>query len=99
MLTKTADGYSLAIHATPAARHNSVGGSHDSALRVSVTAVADKGEANKAIRIALAEALGMARSQISLISGTTHRRKVFALIDPPNDLAAIVARLAKNGSD
>ncbi len=99
MLTKTAKGYSLAIHATPGARQNVVGGSHDSALRVSVTAVADNGAANKAIRIVLAKTFGISRSQIILIGGATHRRKVFAVTDPPENLAELVARLAENGSD
>lgn len=76
----------IAIHATPCARHNHVGGGHDGALRVSVTAVADKGKANKAIAKALASSLGIKKSQIELVSGSTSRRKVFEISDPPSDI-------------
>ncbi len=84
----------ISVHATAGARRNQVGGSHDGALRVAVTAPADKGRANKAIVKALAVALGLAPSQIELISGATNRRKVFLVSDPPPELADRVAELA-----
>ena len=69
----------ISIHATAGARRNHVGGSHDGALRVSVTAPADKGKANQAIAKGLAQAFGLKLNQVSLISGQTNRRKVFEL--------------------
>ena len=83
----------IAVHATAGARRNHVGGSHDGALRVSVTAAADKGRANKAIAKALAAALDLKLAQIELISGQTHRRKVFAVSDAPTHLEARVNEL------
>lgn len=99
MLTETASGFRLAVHATPGARRTVVGGSHDDALRVSVNMPADKGKANKAVQSALAEALGVSRSQIELIRGATHRRKVFLIIDPPDGFQQQVASLAQVESD
>tara|TARA_R110002111_G_scaffold72693_1_gene116335 strand:- start:207 stop:497 length:291 start_codon:yes stop_codon:yes gene_type:complete len=72
--------YRLEVHATPSARSNKVGGQHDGALRVSVTAVADKGKANTAIAKLLAKTLGISRSSIEMVSGQTNRRKVFQIM-------------------
>ena len=94
-MIKLVDGtYHLAVHATPGSRRTSVGGSHDDALRVSVTEPADQGKANKAIIKALGEALGISRSNIVLIRGATHRRKTFSISAPPKDLTRQVAELA-----
>ena len=87
----------LSIHATAGARRESVGGNHDGALRVAVTAPADQGKANKAIIKALARALGISKSQIELIRGRTSRQKVFAISHPPESLAREVAKLAAIG--
>lgn len=70
-----------------------MGGSHDGALRVSVTAPADKGKANKAIAKAIAEALQLKPSQIELISGQTNRRKVYKISDAASDLESRIAEL------
>ncbi|TWU51097.1 DUF167 domain-containing protein [Rubripirellula reticaptiva] len=83
----------ISIHATASARQNHVGGCHDDALRVSVTAVADKGKANKAIAKALSKAMAIKPSQIELIGGQTNRRKVFQISDPPVDLAVRIEDL------
>jgi len=48
-------------------------------LKVAVTAPPDKGRANEAIVEVLAEALGLKRSQIELVSGPTSRQKKFLL--------------------
>ncbi len=81
----------IRIHATAGARRNHVGGSHDGVLRVSVTAPADKGRANQAIRKSLALAFNLSPSQIELISGATSRRKLFLVSDPSPDFERLVA--------
>lgn len=48
-------------------------------LRVQVTAVPEDGRANKAVVELLAEALGVAKSRLTLIRGATARDKVFRL--------------------
>jgi uncharacterized protein (TIGR00251 family) len=87
----------ISVHATAGSRRNHVGGQHDGALRVAVTAPADKGRANKAIGKLLATALGISARQIELASGATNRRKVFVVSDPPPDLENRVAELAALG--
>ena len=87
----------VTVHATAAARRTHVGGQHDGALRVSVTAPADRGRANKAIIKALAEAFDVSRSLVELTSGATHRRKVFFVSNPPSDLAQRVEDLMQLG--
>jgi len=48
-------------------------------LKVAVTAPPEDGRANKAIVEALAEALGIKRGQIEILSGATSRDKKFLL--------------------
>ena len=81
MLTETADGFRLAVHATPGASRMFVGGSHDNALKVSVHAAADKGKANKAIALFLAKALSLPKSAVKLTKGQQSRIKTFEMPD------------------
>lgn len=69
----------MAVRAQPGARRNAVVGEHDGALRVAVTAAADKGKANEAIGALLAEAFGLPKSGVELLSGPTSRQKRFLL--------------------
>jgi uncharacterized protein (TIGR00251 family) len=80
-LVNSTGGCIIEVHAQPGAKRNAVAGKHDGALRVSVTAVADKGKANQAIAEVLAEFFGLARSAVQLQSGPTSRRKRFLLCD------------------
>lgn len=95
MLQISLEQAALRVHATPGAKRVAVGGQHDGALRVSVTAPADQGRANQAIIKALAKALGIKPRQIELVSGNIHRRKVFRISQPPSELSARVEQLAK----
>jgi uncharacterized protein (TIGR00251 family) len=72
-------GCVIEIHAQPGAKRNAIVDEHNSALRVAVTAVADKGKANQAIAKVLAEFFGLARSAVQLQNGQTSRRKRFML--------------------
>lgn len=81
------------LHATPGAKRNVIGGEHDQALRVYVTAPPDKGKANEAIRKLLVKTLGLPKSQIELTSGATSRRKRFAIQCAPNEQSTIEGQL------
>lgn len=85
----------ISVHATAGARRNHVGGQHDGVLRISVTAPAEKGRANAAIRKLLAEAIGVAPAKIELSAGTTSRRKVFTVSAPLPGLEERVAELRR----
>lgn len=69
------EGWVVRVRATPGARENGVRGEHGGALKVSVTQPPDKGKANEAIVAVLAEALGVKKSQIELLSGAASREK------------------------
>lgn len=71
------EGTVLAVRAHAGARRNAVRGEQAGALAVSVTQAPEKGKANKAIVAVLAEALGLRKSQIELISGETSPQKRF----------------------
>ena len=60
----------------PNSSRDLVGGTHDGALVVRVVAPADGGRATRAALQALAETLGIPKSQVSLIRGATSRRKM-----------------------
>ncbi|MCX7701268.1 MAG: DUF167 domain-containing protein [Gemmataceae bacterium] len=70
-----ADGWILCVRAAPAARQNQIRGLHGSALKISVTAPPEDGKANDALLCFLAQKLGIAQSQLTLLSGNTRRDK------------------------
>jgi uncharacterized protein len=70
-----AEGCVVNVRAQPGARRNMIVGEQAGALKVAVTAPPDKGRANDAIVEVLAEALGLKRTQIELLSGATSRQK------------------------
>jgi uncharacterized protein (TIGR00251 family) len=73
------EGSVLSVRAQPGARRNGIVGEQAGALKIAVTAPPDKGRANDAIVEVLAEALGLKRSQVELVSGPTSRAKRFLL--------------------
>src|SRR5437879_5464812 len=78
-ITDHPEGCVIAVRAQPGARRNAIVGEQADALKVAVTAPPDKGRANAAIAEVLAEALGLKRSQVELVSGPTNRAKKFLL--------------------
>lgn len=84
-------GVVIRVKARPGARRNGFAGLHDGALRVDVTAAPEKGKANEAIVALLAEALGVAKSAIELISSPANPQKRFLVAGV--DLAAAERQL------
>ena len=76
-LVETDRGVLLCVKAKPNSRCNEVRGVIDGSLKVSVTAVPEKGKANKAIIKLLADALSVSKSQIELTSGGSSSTKKF----------------------
>lgn len=70
-------GVLLRVRALPGAKRNELRGEQDGALKVSVTQIAEKGKANKAIRDVLVKSLGLSKSQVELIGGFTSGQKTF----------------------
>jgi len=75
MLTPHPQGVVLTIRAQPGARRSGIVGLSGGMLKVAVTEAPEKGKANAAIIDVLAEALGLRRGQIELLSGETSRLK------------------------
>jgi hypothetical protein len=71
-------GAAIAIRVTPNARRvgvEVVAGQ----VRVSVTETPEAGKATEAARVALAKAMGVAKTRLTLIRGATSRDKLFRL--------------------
>lgn len=74
------------VKATPNARSSEIVGweehpTHGRVLRVRIAAPAVEGKANAALRVFLADQLGLAKSQIVLEKGDTSRIKIFSVPD------------------
>jgi uncharacterized protein YggU (UPF0235/DUF167 family) len=78
-LTPHDRGAVLTVRAQPGARKNAVLGERAGALRVAVSAAPERGKANDAIQVVLAEALGIRPSRVILLSGETARDKKFLI--------------------
>lgn len=83
-------GVRVAIRVGPGASRTRVGGVHGEALVVRVAARAVEGKATEAALRALAEALGVRRRDVTLVSGATSRDKV---VEVTGDVAQVTATL------
>jgi uncharacterized protein (TIGR00251 family) len=81
----------LAIHVRPGSTRTKVGGRHGDALAVSVAARAVDGKATEAALRAVADAFGVPRRAVSLVTGATSRDK---LVEIGGDEAALARRSA-----
>lgn len=75
------DGVILPVRAQPGSKNNGLRGEQNGALKVSVTQIAEKGKANKALQATLCKALKLRRSQLELLSGHTAAQKKFLVRD------------------
>ncbi|HET9770373.1 MAG TPA: DUF167 domain-containing protein [Acidimicrobiia bacterium] len=73
------EGIVLRIHVQPGAGRSAVVGRHGDALKVRVAAPPVEGRANEATRALLADALGVAESDVELTAGQSSRSKRFRL--------------------
>lgn len=78
-LTETRNGVLLAVYAQPGARRSGILGAYAGRLKVAVTEVAEKGQANSALIEVLAAAFNLKRAQVRMHSGETSRRKVLLI--------------------
>jgi len=69
----------MAVRAQPGARRAGIVGEQNGALKVAVTAPAEKGKANAALQKILCEELGLKRPQVELCAGAANRDKRFLL--------------------
>ncbi len=88
------DGVTLRVKVQPRARRPGIGGLAPGVdgprLRLAVTEAAEGGRANDAVRAALAAALGLPASAVSILQGMAAREK---LVQVSGDAAALSARV------
>lgn len=80
----------FSIRVRPGSARTGVGGEHDGALVVRVTARAVEGRATEAALAAVAEAFGVRRRAVTLVAGATSRTKI---IDVAGAEPAVLERL------
>lgn len=69
------DGVVLALHIQPGAKRTECAGLHGEALKIRLAAPPVDGKANEALIAYLAKTLGVAKSQVELVSGQSSRAK------------------------
>ncbi|MBX5001280.1 DUF167 domain-containing protein [Rhizobium lentis] len=85
------DHLRLAVRLTPNGGHNAIDGIEadgggETHLKARVTSVPEKGEANKALILLIAQSLRIPKSSVSLASGETARKKILRIEGDPEDL-------------
>jgi uncharacterized protein (TIGR00251 family) len=69
----------IEVHVQPNAKHDAIEALRDNILHVRVTAPPRKGLANRALMEVMARALGVRKSDLSIIRGYTSRNKVLSI--------------------
>lgn len=92
-------GISIALRVTPRGGRDGVDGIEQlsdgrSVLKVRVRAIADGGEANRAVLVLLAKSLGVPKASVSLLSGATSRLKQVAVEGDPARLTDALREFA-----
>ena len=87
------EGLRAAVRIRPGVARTTVGGRHSDALVVCVTARPAGGAATQAVLRAAAEAFGVPRRDVTLVTGATSRDKVIEVAGPPIPLARRLSEL------
>jgi uncharacterized protein (TIGR00251 family) len=97
-------GISVALRVTPRGGRDDIDGVEMLAngrvvVKVRVRAIADGGEANRAVMELLAKALGVPKAKVRILSGATSRLKQIAVDGDPSKLGDALRKLtaAKSG--
>ncbi len=97
-------GISVALRVTPRGGRDDIDGLETLAngctvVKVRVRAIADGGEANRAVTELLAKALGVPKAKVRILSGTTSRLKQIAVDGDPARLGDALRKLTAAKSD
>ena len=96
-----AGGIGIALRVTPRGGRDGIDGIETlsdgrSVLKVRVRAIADGGEANRAVTELLAKALGVPKARVRLVSGATSRLKQVAIDGDPATLGEALRALTQD---
>ena len=91
-------GISIALRVTPRGGRDDIDGLETLAdgrmvVKVRVRAIAEGGEANRAVTELLAKALGVPKARVKILSGITSRLKQVAVDGDPKGLGDILRKL------
>ena len=91
-------GISIALRVTPRGGRDDIDGVETLAngrtvVKVRVRAIADGGEANRAVTELIAKALGVQKARVRILSGTTSRLKQIAVDGDPAKLGEALRNL------
>lgn len=94
----SAQGVSIALRVTPRGGRDEIDGIETlangrSVMKVRVRAVAEGGEANRAVTELLAKALGVPKARVRILSGATSRVKQVAVAGDPASLGQALRQL------
>jgi len=98
------EGISVALRVTPRGGRDDIHGLETlangrSVEKVRVRAIADGGEANRAVTELLAKALGVPKAKVRILSGATSRLKQIAVDGDPARLGDALRKLTAAKSD
>ena len=93
------EGISVALRVTPRGGRDDIDGVETlangrSVLKVRVRAIADGGEANRAVTELLAKVLGVPKAKVKILSGLTSRLKQIAVDGDPKILGRTLRKAA-----
>src|ERR1700753_1495826 len=96
----SSQGVSIALRVTPRGGRDDIDGIETLAngrmvLKVRVRAIAEGGEANRAVIALLAKALGVPKGHVKLLAGATSRLKQVAVNGDPAGLGETLRRLTR----
>ncbi len=93
LFTADTGGGVLAVKAAPKASRDAIVGPMPTveghALKIAVTAPADKGKANAAVIALVAAAFNVPKSAVTVIAGATDRSKLLRIVGDPAGLSRI----------
>jgi uncharacterized protein (TIGR00251 family) len=97
-------GVSVALRVTPRGGRDDIDGIETLAngrpvVKVRVRAIAEGGEANRAVTELLAKALGVPRARVKILSGVTSRLKQVAIDGDPKKLGEALRKVTASRPD
>jgi uncharacterized protein len=97
-------GISITLRVTPRGGRDDIDGVETlangrSVVKVRVRAIADGGEANRAVMELLAKALGVPKAKVRILSGTTSRLKQIAVDGDPAKLGDALRKVIAGKPD